>query len=70
VGHDHPETLETASNLAADLRKLGDYQGARELDEDTLERRRRVLGPDHPHTRSSERGLAADLRLPGESASR
>ena len=29
---------------------LGEYQAARDLDEDTLARRRRVLGEDHPDT--------------------
>ena len=39
LGEDHPDTLTSASNLAADLRELGDYQRARTLDEDTLARR-------------------------------
>jgi hypothetical protein len=37
-------------------------QAARDLDQDTLDRRRRVLGEDHPHTLSSANNLAADLR--------
>jgi hypothetical protein len=45
---------------------LGEYQAARELDEDTLTRRRRVLGEDHPSTLNSARNLAADLRKLGE----
>jgi hypothetical protein len=35
-------------------------QGA--LDQDTLDRRRRVLGPDHPDTVDSAHNLAIDLR--------
>ncbi len=31
---------------------MGDYEQARALDEDTLARRRRVLGEDHPDTLS------------------
>jgi hypothetical protein len=62
LGEDHPETLISASWLAADLRELGEYQQARELDEDTLARRRQVLGDDHPDTLISANGLAADLR--------
>ena len=46
LGEDHPSTLHSANNLAADLR-LGEVEAARDLDQDTLERRRRVLGEDH-----------------------
>ena len=46
LGEDHPDTLTSARNLAADLTNLGEHQAARELDEDTLARRRRVLGED------------------------
>jgi hypothetical protein len=56
----------SASNLAADLRGLGDLQGARKLDEDTLARRRRILGNDHPDTLISASNLAADLYALGE----
>ena len=48
LGDDHPDTLTSANNLANDLRALGDVQAARDLDQDTLDRRRRVLGDDHP----------------------
>ena len=37
------------------------YAEARELDEDTLARQRRVLGDDHPNTLTSAGNLAADL---------
>ena len=43
-----PDTLNSANNLAIDLRELGEVQAARDLDQDTLDRRRRVLGEDHP----------------------
>ena len=36
------------------------------MDEDTLARRRRVLGEDHPDTLRSANNLAADLRALGE----
>ena len=45
---------------------LGDYGAARELDEDTLTRRRRVLGEDHPDTLASGSNLAADLSELGD----
>jgi hypothetical protein len=66
LGDDHPDTLTSASRLAADLRELGEYRQARALDEDTLARRRRILGPDHPDTRTAADNLVADLRALGK----
>ena len=66
LGDDHPDTLTSANNLAVDLRALGERRRARELDEDTLARRRRVLGDDHPDTLASANNLAIDLRELGE----
>jgi hypothetical protein len=37
-----------------------------QLDEDTLARRRRVLGEDHPDTLATASGLAISLRVVGE----
>jgi hypothetical protein len=65
-GEDHPDTLISASNLAADLSAVGEHQAARELSEDTLARRRRVLGDDHPHTFTTASNLAEVLRALGE----
>jgi hypothetical protein len=48
-----------------DLRMLGEARAARDLDQDTLERRRHVLGPDHPDTLSSAHNLALDLPAMG-----
>jgi Tetratricopeptide repeat len=62
----HPDTLTSAFHLAADLAELGEYQAAKELNEDILDRRRRVLGDRHPDTMGSAAfalilsGLAAD----------
>ncbi|MGH3708731.1 MAG: FxSxx-COOH system tetratricopeptide repeat protein, partial [Pseudonocardiaceae bacterium] len=61
LGEDHPDTLESASNLAVNLSELGQYEQARHLDEDLLTRRRRVLGEDHPDTLSSAGNLALSL---------
>ena len=47
---------------------LGEVDAARELDQETLERRRRVLGEDHPDALYSAYNLAADLRELGEIA--
>jgi hypothetical protein len=70
LGEDHPSTLASASNLAVDLRALGETQAARDLDEDTLARRRRVLGEGHPDTLTSASNLAVDLRALDETEDR
>ena len=59
---DRPDLI-SASNPADVLRAPGEVQAARDLDQDTLDRNRRVLGPDHPNTLISAGNLAADLRL-------
>ena len=41
-------------------------QAARDLDHDTLDRRRRILGHDHPDTLASAASLAHDLHELGE----
>jgi hypothetical protein len=52
--------------LADDLRQLGEAEAARDLDTDTLARRRRVLGDDHPQTLNSASNLATDLEQLGD----
>jgi ribosome biogenesis protein Tsr3 len=66
LGEDHPHTLRSTNNLAADLSALGEHEQARQISEDNFTRRRRVLGEDHPHTLSSANNLAADLSALGE----
>ena len=61
LGHDHPDTLKSAINLALGLWTLGHYEQGRQLGEDTLTRLRRVLGDDHPHTLESASSLALNL---------
>ncbi|WP_026207945.1 FxSxx-COOH system tetratricopeptide repeat protein, partial [Catelliglobosispora koreensis] len=63
---DSDVVLEAAHTLAAALSDLGEYERARQLDEDTLARRRRVLGDDHPDTLMSAHNLAVDLSNLGE----
>jgi Tetratricopeptide repeat len=50
LGAEHPDTLGSMDSVAETFRDLGDLQGARELHEQTLAARRRVLSPDHPDT--------------------
>jgi len=63
---DDPRTLSSAHHRAHVLRSGGDYEEAQRVDEDTLVRRRRVLGDDHPDTLSSAHNLAVDLSALGE----
>jgi hypothetical protein len=62
----HPGTLTSPSSLAAIVYHPGEYQAARELDEDTLARRRRVLGEDHPDTLLAAFILVGELTQLGE----
>jgi len=61
LGDDHPNTLGAQANLAATLHELGDLQAARQLQQDNLDRRRRVLGDDHPDTLGAQHNLALTL---------
>ncbi|MFI7601207.1 FxSxx-COOH system tetratricopeptide repeat protein [Actinoplanes sp. NPDC049681] len=65
-GPDDTSTLAAAAALGEIYRQLGRYQQARQLDEDTLTRLRRVLGDDHPDALSSAGNLAVDLTRTGE----
>jgi Tetratricopeptide repeat len=66
VGPDDPLSLNAAATLAGGMRHTGRHAQARELDEDTLTRRLRVLGEDDPDTLASASCLAADLSALGE----
>ena len=66
LGPDDLHTLWAANNFAVFLCALGDVQLARQLDEDTLVRRRRVLGPNNIHTLNTANNLALDLNVLGE----
>jgi hypothetical protein len=66
VGDDHPDTLGSATHLAATLRELGQHEPARQLGEDALTRMRRVLGDNHPDTLRWAHHLAAVLADRGE----
>ena len=64
LGQDHPDPW-TPPALAIDLRQLGEVRAARDLDQDTLDRRHRVSGRDHPPLYCAG-DLAIDLRELGE----
>jgi hypothetical protein len=62
---DDEYVLMAATNLGVIHRVLGAYVKAREVDEDTLKRRRTRLGDDHPTTLASAHSVAIDLRRLG-----
>ncbi|MGW6360531.1 FxSxx-COOH system tetratricopeptide repeat protein [Streptomyces sp. NPDC055092] len=66
LGDDDEDTLWTASYLARAYADTQDHARARDLDEDTLARRRRVLGEDHPATLGTASNLAVWLGELGE----
>ncbi|MFJ8593102.1 FxSxx-COOH system tetratricopeptide repeat protein, partial [Streptomyces sp. NPDC093598] len=68
VGPDHPDTLTCAQFLGHATVELGDYAKGRLVIEDTLVRRRRVLGEDHPETLTSANNFASTLNTLGEHA--
>jgi hypothetical protein len=61
LGNDDPDTLHAAHALGWAQWSLGRYTEARDLDQDTLDRRTRTLGPDHPDTKRSASNLARDV---------
>ena len=62
LGSDDRHAQAAATYLAWGFRNMSRYTEARDLDQDSLERRRRIFGEDHPRTLSSASNLAADLR--------
>ena len=66
LGGDNQYTLASAHYRAWALQEMWQYAEARDLDQDTLGRRRRVLGEDHPQTLISANSLAVDLYQLGE----
>ncbi|MER5889257.1 FxSxx-COOH system tetratricopeptide repeat protein [Streptomyces sp. NPDC001941] len=66
LGNDDLQYLYLRFHLSNILRTQGRYVEARELDEETLERQRRVLGVSHPHTYMTTSGLAMDLGTLGQ----
>jgi tetratricopeptide (TPR) repeat protein len=66
LGPEHPNTLTSMHNLATIRLALGDPEGARQLFEQALAGRRRLLGDDHPDTQRAMKDLAELRREPGE----
>jgi transcriptional regulator with XRE-family HTH domain/tetratricopeptide (TPR) repeat protein len=66
VGDDHEHTLAIGIYLGWALEEMGRWAEARDLDQDVLDRRRRILGEDHPGTLTAAYDLASNLRRLGE----
>jgi hypothetical protein len=65
-GDEHPHTLNTRSGLAADLRALGDYQAALELDLETYQSWNDGYGEEYRETLSAANNLALSYLLTGD----
>src|SRR6266851_2792298 len=61
LGPEHPDTLNSMSDLADALNHDGHYAEAEKVDRETLDLRRRVLGPEHPDTINSMNNLEVCL---------
>jgi cellulose biosynthesis protein BcsQ/tetratricopeptide (TPR) repeat protein len=68
LGNEDYQYLYLRFHISNIYRSQGRYVEARELDEVTLERQRKVLGPTHPHTYMTTSGLAMDLGTLGQYA--
>ena len=62
----HLHTLFTAGGIAADLRGLGEFQQALEMDQERYDRFKDHYGEDYRATLSAANNLAVDLRLIGD----
>ncbi|WP_261561449.1 FxSxx-COOH system tetratricopeptide repeat protein [Frankia tisae] len=63
LGADHEETLIILNGHGADLRARGEFDAARELDENSLARHRTVFGEETRATQNAANNLAVDYSL-------
>jgi hypothetical protein len=66
LGPDDDDTLRAASCLAESYRLLGRFTAAQELDQDALDRRRRIQGLDHRDSLAVATDLAEDMYSLGD----
>jgi tetratricopeptide (TPR) repeat protein/MinD-like ATPase involved in chromosome partitioning or flagellar assembly len=67
-GAEHPATLMVMNQIASVLEARGDFAHARDIYQEVLEVRRRVLGEEHPDTIESINNLARLLQDQGDFA--
>ena len=60
-GNEHPDTLESASNLAALLSGQGKHAEGERIEREVVGAMKRVLGDEHPETLKSAGNLASSL---------
>ncbi len=68
LGAEHPDTLTSASNLAATLSGQSRYGDAETIQREVLGVEKRLLGPEHPDTLSTAGNLAQCLWRQGKFA--
>jgi tetratricopeptide (TPR) repeat protein len=66
LGKENPITLTLMSHLARAYASLGEFENARDLDQETLALRKKVLGPEHHNTLISVNNLACNYSKLGE----
>ena len=66
IGPTHPHTLITASGLTADMRALGKFKDALDLDKQTYAALQDLYGEDHPRTLMAANNLAVSYRSLGD----
>jgi tetratricopeptide (TPR) repeat protein len=66
LGDNHHYTLTCSTSLANACADLGDFEAARNLEENALPRLIALLGEDHPHALMCAANLALDLRACGQ----
>jgi Tetratricopeptide repeat/TIR domain/NB-ARC domain len=66
IGPTHPHTLITASGLTADMRALGMFEDALDLDKQTYAALQDLYGEDHPRTLMAANNLAVSYRSLGQ----
>jgi serine/threonine protein kinase/tetratricopeptide (TPR) repeat protein len=68
LGEEHPDTLNSISNMGALLHRQGKYAAAEAYYREALEKRRRVLGEEHPDAIESINNLGLLLLIQGKFA--
>ena len=68
LGPKHPDTLNTATNLASALDDQEQHAAAAAMNRETLEVQKRVLGQEHPDIMITADNFAIMLREQGQHA--
>jgi hypothetical protein len=66
LGTDHPHTITSVTNYAANLQALGQHEQALQLNKDIRTHSRRLLGEEHSVTLATANNIATDLRALGQ----